>query len=159
MPETPEEFWERARAGLQTPPVEEWDTWPFEGAITPRELEPPVDTEPPRHGVGGVDCAHCDPKNVLWSNENWVLRSFDRPSGLPVVVLLETKRHVDFPDLDDQLAAGDVSVLSEWLRANLYSLGRKLTPRELLERVTGSGDLDPEPYLAYLRKKMNGLAA
>ena len=63
------------------------------------------------------------------------------------------------PDLDDQLAAGDVSVLSEWLRANLYSLGRKLTPRELLERVTGSGDLDPEPYLAYLRKKMNGLAA
>jgi diadenosine tetraphosphate (Ap4A) HIT family hydrolase len=105
VPETPEEFWERARAGLQTPPVEEWDTWPFDGAITPRELEPPVEVEPPRHGVGGVDCMHCEPRNVLWSNENWVLRSFDRPSGLPVVVLLETKRHVDFPDLDDELAA------------------------------------------------------
>jgi carboxypeptidase Taq len=63
------------------------------------------------------------------------------------------------PDLDDQLATGDVSVLSEWLRANLYSLGRKLTPRELLERLTGSGDLDPQPYLAYLREKVSALAS
>ena len=60
------------------------------------------------------------------------------------------------PDLDDQLAAGDVSELSEWLRDNLYSLGRKLTPRETLERLTGSGDLDPQPYLSYLREKMAG---
>jgi hypothetical protein len=105
VPETPEQFWERARTGLRTPPVEEWDTWPFDGAITPRALEPPVDAEPPRHGVGGVDCMHCQPRNVFWSNENWVLRSLDRPSGLPVVVLLETKRHLDFPDLDDELAA------------------------------------------------------
>src|SRR5205085_265091 len=45
------------------------------------------------------------PQTVLWSDENWVLRGFDKPSGLPVVVLLETRRHVDFPDLDDQLAA------------------------------------------------------
>ncbi|HZU19810.1 MAG TPA: hypothetical protein VE982_01200 [Gaiellaceae bacterium] len=105
MPETPEEFWERARGDLRTPPLEEWDTWPFDGAVTARELEPPVDEEPPRHGVGGVGCAHCDPANVLWSNANWMLRSLDRPSGLPVVVLLEPRRHVDFPDLDDELAA------------------------------------------------------
>jgi diadenosine tetraphosphate (Ap4A) HIT family hydrolase len=95
VPETPEQFWERAHTGLRTPPVEP----------TPRELEPPVDEEPPRHGAGGVDCSHCAPKNVVWSNGNWVLRSLDKPSGLPVVVLLETKRHVDFPDLDDELAA------------------------------------------------------
>jgi diadenosine tetraphosphate (Ap4A) HIT family hydrolase len=105
VPETPEQFWERARAGLRTPPVEEWDSWPFAGAPTPRELEPPVDEEPPRHGAGGVDCWHCAPTNVVWSDGNWVLRSLDKPSGLPVVVLLETKRHVDFPDLDDRLAA------------------------------------------------------
>ena len=105
MPETPEQFWERARGGLKTPPVEEWDTWPFDGAITPRELEPPVDEEPPRHGVGGVDCWHCEPKDVVWSDENWVLRPLDRPSGLPVVVLLETKLHVDFPNLSNELAA------------------------------------------------------
>ena len=40
MPETPEQFWERTRTGLQAPPVDEWDTWPFDGTITPRELEP-----------------------------------------------------------------------------------------------------------------------
>jgi carboxypeptidase Taq len=62
------------------------------------------------------------------------------------------------PDLDDQLAAGDVHALSAWLRDNLYSLGRKLTPRETLERLTGSGDLDPQPYLSYLRDKSAALA-
>ena len=51
------------------------------------------------------------------------------------------------PDLDAQLAAGDVSQLSAWLRDNLYSLGRKLTPKETLERLTGSPELDPGPYL------------
>jgi hypothetical protein len=107
VPETPEEFWERAHDALQTPPVAEWDSWPFDGAIQPRALERPVEAEPPRHGVGGVDCWHCEPNEeaVLWSDAHWVLRAFDRPSGLPVVVLLETRRHVDFPDLEHELAA------------------------------------------------------
>ena len=61
------------------------------------------------------------------------------------------------PDLDDQLAAGNPLELSAWLRDNLYSLGRKLTPRETLERVTGSGEIDPQPYLAYLREKVASL--
>ena len=42
--------------------------------------------------------------------------------------------------------------LGDWLRENLYALGRKLTPKETLERVVG-GPLDPEPYLRYLREK------
>jgi carboxypeptidase Taq len=63
------------------------------------------------------------------------------------------------PDLDDQLAAGDAMPLSDWLRDNLYSLGRKLTPKETIERLTGSPELDPEPYLAYLRDKQATLAA
>ena len=57
------------------------------------------------------------------------------------------------PDLDAQMAAGELGTLSQWLRDNLYSLGRKLTPKETLERVTGSDKLDPVPYLAYLREK------
>jgi carboxypeptidase Taq len=62
------------------------------------------------------------------------------------------------PDLDDQLAAGDVLPLSDWLRDNLYSLGRKLTPKETIERLTGSPEIDPGPYLAYLRDKVAALA-
>jgi carboxypeptidase Taq len=63
------------------------------------------------------------------------------------------------PDLDDQLAAGDALPLSDWLRDNLYSLGRKLTPKETIERLTGSPEIDPEPYLAYLRGKSASLVA
>jgi len=62
------------------------------------------------------------------------------------------------PDLDEQLAAGEVLPLSDWLRDNLYSLGRKLTPKETVERLTGSAEIDPEPYLAYLRDKVGALA-
>ena len=61
------------------------------------------------------------------------------------------------PALDDQLAAGDARPLSDWLRDNLYSLGRKLTPKETIERLTGSPEIDPEPYLAYLRDKQAAL--
>jgi carboxypeptidase Taq len=61
------------------------------------------------------------------------------------------------PDLDEQLAAGDPLPLSNWLRDNLYSLGRKLTPKETIERLTGSPEIDPEPYLAYLRDKVESL--
>ncbi|MGL6278832.1 MAG: carboxypeptidase M32 [Gaiella sp.] len=63
------------------------------------------------------------------------------------------------PDLDDQLAAGDLRTLSDWLRDHLYALGRKLTPKETLERLTGSPTIDPEPYLGYLRAKIDGLGS
>jgi len=62
------------------------------------------------------------------------------------------------PDLDAQLAAGNAEQLSGWLRENLYALGRKLTPKETLERLTGSDHLDPAPYLAYLGAKVDSLS-
>ena len=58
------------------------------------------------------------------------------------------------PDLDAQMEAGDLRELATWLRANLYSLGRKFTPKETIERITGSPTIDPQPYLAYLREKL-----
>jgi diadenosine tetraphosphate (Ap4A) HIT family hydrolase len=107
VPETPEQFWERAHGALRTPPVEEWDSWPFVGSVTPRELEPPVAAERPRHGEGGVGCGRCErgDEASLWSDEHWTARGLSEPSGLPVVVLLETRAHVDFTDLDDDRAA------------------------------------------------------
>ena len=63
------------------------------------------------------------------------------------------------PDLDAQLEAGELERLSTWLRENLYSLGRKLTPKETIERLTGSPTIDPQPYLAYLREKLAALPA
>jgi carboxypeptidase Taq len=63
------------------------------------------------------------------------------------------------PDLDAQIEAGELGMLGGWLRENLYTLGRKFTPQETLQRVVG-GPLDPEPYVAYLKTKYRaGVAA
>jgi carboxypeptidase Taq len=63
------------------------------------------------------------------------------------------------PDLDAQMEAGELEGLSTWLTENLYSLGRKYTPKETIERLTGTAAIDPQPYLAYLREKVSALAA
>ena len=47
------------------------------------------------------------------------------------------------PDLDAQMEAGELEELSTWLRENLYSLGRKFTPKETIERVTGTASDRP----------------
>ena len=63
------------------------------------------------------------------------------------------------PDVDAQMEAGELEGLSAWLTENLYSLGRKFTPKETIERLTGSPTIDPQPYLAYLRDKLSALSA
>jgi carboxypeptidase Taq len=63
------------------------------------------------------------------------------------------------PDLDEQIEEGELTELAAWLRDNLYSLGRKFTPKETIERLTGSPTIDPQPYLAYLREKSAALPA
>ena len=89
------------------PPVEEWDTWPFDGSFAPRLLQPPVDAEEPRHGAGGVDCRRCERglDGALWSDDHWLVSPLAEPSGLPAVVILETREHLDFTDLSEARAA------------------------------------------------------
>ncbi|HET7572309.1 MAG TPA: carboxypeptidase M32 [Gaiellaceae bacterium] len=60
-------------------------------------------------------------------------------------------------DLDAQFARGEFAPLREWLGEHVHRPGRTLEPQALLERVTGSR-LDPEPYLGYLRGKLETLA-
>jgi len=108
VPETPEQLWNRVQDRLSAPPVEEWDTWPFEGPVSPKALAPPVERERARHGEGGVDCRACAAADdaYVWTTERWRLRTLERPSGLPVVVLLEPRDHFSAPgDLPDELAA------------------------------------------------------
>ena len=113
MGETPEELYRRAReaAGpdgrLAMPPVHEWETFPFEGEIRVRPLEQPLAAERPRLGEGGVDCRRCErgDEGAIWSDERWRLVSLPKPSGLPVIVILETREHLDLHDLPEELAA------------------------------------------------------
>jgi hypothetical protein len=55
------------------PPVDEWETFPFDGDIRARTLEPRVDAERPRHGEGGVGCRRCErgDETALWRDESW----------------------------------------------------------------------------------------
>ena len=62
------------------------------------------------------------------------------------------------PDLENDFERGEFGPLHEWLRANLYALGRKYTPQETLERVVGTG-IDAGPYVRYLKSKLGALAA
>ena len=91
--------------GLRTPPVEEWDSWPFEGGVTPKALVPPA-PEAPRLGAGGVDCEACAAPDdaYFWTDERWRLTT-QEPGGLPFVCVLEPRVHVDAPgDVDDDFA-------------------------------------------------------
>jgi hypothetical protein len=106
VPETPEQFWERVKDALRMPPVEEWETWPFDGELRPRALAPPEPQERARHGVGGENCRRCaaDDDDYVWTNERWRLYPLG-PTGLPAVLILEPRAHHDIGDLPDDLAA------------------------------------------------------
>jgi diadenosine tetraphosphate (Ap4A) HIT family hydrolase len=121
MPETPEQLYARAAEALVTPPVDEWDTWPFEGEIRPKRLAP-LTPEPRIHGEGGVDCRACanPDSEYLWSDDRWRLIAPDQPSGLPVVVMLEPREHFAGPaDLPDELAREQGVMLGRVERAVL----------------------------------------
>ncbi|MGZ4289586.1 MAG: carboxypeptidase M32 [Gaiellaceae bacterium] len=63
----------------------------------------------------------------------------------------------DLPDLEDAFEAGDFAPLRDWLHEHLHRHGRKFTPAETLERVVGTREIDPVPYVRYLREKLAGI--
>ena len=113
MPESPEQLYARvvAQVGeggrLPLPPVVAWDVFPFEGDLRTKVLRPPVAEEEPRGGEGGrpCDCEQGLPAATIWHDDEWFVRSLDAPGGLPVVLLLQPRAHLDLDDLDEDQAA------------------------------------------------------
>ena len=62
----------------------------------------------------------------------------------------------DIGDLDREFERGEFDGLREWLQEHVHRWGRALEPAQLLERIVG-GPLDADPYLAYLRAKVEAL--
>ncbi|HDQ73555.1 MAG TPA: carboxypeptidase M32, partial [Chloroflexi bacterium] len=60
------------------------------------------------------------------------------------------------PEIPGEIEQGRFDTLHGWLREHIYRHGRKFTPAELVERVTG-GSLSVEPYVRYLRDKYGTL--
>jgi carboxypeptidase Taq len=131
----------------------------FEGKLEPKDL--PEAWNAGMKELLGVDVPD-DARGVL-QDVHWSSGSFGYfPTyALGNVISLQIWSVVTdaIPDLDDQMRTGELRGLSSWLRDNLYSHGRKFTPKETIERLTGSPTIDPEPYLAYLREKLSTLAA
>lgn len=120
MPETPEQLYLRAAKALRMPAVQEWDTFPFDGEMRPRALQPPGEHEMRRSGEGGIDCKACaaPDSDFLWTTERWRLHSLPRPSGLPVILLLQPRAHYGEPgDLPDAMAAELGTLLARIERA------------------------------------------
>ncbi|MEM1074899.1 MAG: carboxypeptidase M32 [Pseudomonadota bacterium] len=60
------------------------------------------------------------------------------------------------PDLDGQLATGDTSGATGWLRENVQQYGGLYEPRELIAKARGA-EPSEAPLLAYLKEKFTGL--
>jgi carboxypeptidase Taq len=58
----------------------------------------------------------------------------------------------DIPDLPKQIAKGQLDALRDWMRTNIHKHGKKFTPAELVQRVTGK-ELSAAPFLIYLENK------
>ena len=139
MAETPQQFYARviatadADGRLPLPDLTGWAAvFPFEpDGLRVAALQPPA-PEPAREGTEGT-CRACDhPRPPIWSDERWTLTMPRVASGVFVLVL-EPRRHLDFIDLDDDLAAelGRLSVrvaraieaLPNVARAHVYRIG------------------------------------
>lgn len=112
-----------AETPLPLPAFTTWDTFPFEGDLKIRKLETPVEHEPARKGEEIAECKACQAGDdaYVWVNERWRVRSMDRPTGLPMILILEPRSHLDLGDLPNMLA-GELGVLSVRLERAIRSL-------------------------------------
>jgi carboxypeptidase Taq len=64
------------------------------------------------------------------------------------------RAHEDLPELDAQIAAGELTPLREWLREHVHRHGAKFSTDELLQRVVGR-PIAVEPFVSYLKRKLS----
>jgi len=77
--------------------------------------------------------------------------------GNVVALQLWQRIRKELPDLDAQVASGEFGPLREWLRTEIHQYGSKYTPKDLLRKVLGVDQFDPEPLIGYLEEKVSFL--
>jgi hypothetical protein len=105
------------------PDFTKWPSFPFEGDLRVKQLDPPVEDEPARKGEDATDCSACNAPDeaYIWVSERWRVRAMDRPTGLPMVLILESRSHLDLGDLPNLLAA-ELGVMTVRLERAVRSL-------------------------------------
>ena len=94
-------------------------------------------------------------QDIHWSGVSFAIFPGYTLGNLMGAQLMEKVRG-EVPDLERHIERGEFGVLLEWLRRNVYRHGRKFTPNELMERVTGK-PLTPAPWITYVRQKFGAL--
>lgn len=121
MPETAQQWYDRVSAAIAADGYREsdwgqWPTWPFDGELTPRRLDPPGE-EQPRRGIDGVDCRSCQTgrelpaHDVLWFDGHYYL-TWARGQALPFGAFLMPREHADLATLSPVVAARGGELLS-----------------------------------------------
>ncbi|GIF71161.1 hypothetical protein [Asanoa siamensis] len=105
------------------PAYTKWPSFPFEGDLRVKKLADPVDAEPRRKGEDAADCVACNTPDdaYIWVSERWRVRAMERPTGLPMVLILEARSHLDLGDLPNLLAA-ELGVMTVRLERAVRSL-------------------------------------
>jgi diadenosine tetraphosphate (Ap4A) HIT family hydrolase len=105
------------------PDFTQWPSFPFEGDLRVKQLDDPVSVEPPRRGEEDRECTACNAPDeaYIWVGERWRVRAMDRPTGLPMVLILESRSHLDLGDLPNLLAA-ELGVMTVRLERAIRSL-------------------------------------
>ncbi len=138
MPESAEEVHARVVAAvgadgrLPMPPVGDWDIFPWElveGALQPKVVQAPADEEPRWGESADKPCGSCagdQHGQTIWQNQHWTLSRGAKPTGLPLVLFLHSKEHLDFSDLSDERASeyGRIAVWLCRIMEGLPNIGR-----------------------------------
>ena len=94
-------------------------------------------------------------QDIHWSGVSFATFPAYTLGNLMGAQLMEKVRS-DIPGLEGHIERGEFGVLLKWLRTNVYRHGRKFTPNELMERVTGK-PIGAGPWIAYVRQKFGVL--
>jgi carboxypeptidase Taq len=126
------------------------------GAVTSIDLPEAFDAKLREYlGVEPADVVEGVLQDVHWSDSNFGYFP-TYALGNVIATQLWERATGELGDLDAEFERGEFGPLRDWLRVHVHRWGRAFEPAELLERVVG-GPLDPEPYLAYLRTKVEAL--
>jgi hypothetical protein len=100
MPDAPD--------GLPLPNFVDWPIFPFEGELRVRAQADLLPEDGPRAGEpGGGPCESClaGDEEYAWVDERWRVRPPTQRQGVPVLLFLETRDHVDMDTMTPELVA------------------------------------------------------
>lgn len=128
----------------------------IEGKTNPEEL-PEIWNQKMKEYLGIVPSN--DGEGVL-QDVHWSMGGFGYfptyTMGSLYAVQFYDQAKLEIPNIEEEIAAGQLMVLRRWLGQKIHRWGRMFTPDHLSQRVTGVG-LSPEPFLRYVERKYGEL--